>query len=103
MDCSRKKGSGKKTVIEIIRPRWMKCDEAKLRPIQRRFRNVQREREDGQRLSTLEEVKAIEKRMSETRPVASIASVIASASHPANPKLTIKPTTIRNVTKVVIR
>jgi hypothetical protein len=81
----------------------MKWDEAKLRPIQRRFRNDQREREDGQRLSTLEAVKAIAKRMRELRPVASIAWVIAGAFHPASPKLITKPTTMRQVTKVVIR
>lgn len=51
----------------------------------------------------LEDVKAIEKRMRELRPVASIACLIAGAFHPANPKLMIKATTMRDVTKVVIR
>ena len=51
----------------------------------------------------LEDVKAIEKRMRELRPVASIACLIADAFHPANPKLMIKATTMSDVTKVVIR
>ena len=51
----------------------------------------------------LEDVKAIEKRMRELRPVASIASLIAGAFNPANPKLMIKATTMRDVPKVVIR
>jgi hypothetical protein len=51
----------------------------------------------------LEDVKAIEKRMRELRPVASIACLIADAFHPANPKLMIKATTMRDVPKVGIR
>jgi hypothetical protein len=51
----------------------------------------------------LEDVKAIERRMRELSPVASIACLIAGAFHPANPKLIIKATTMRDVTKVVIR
>ena len=51
----------------------------------------------------LEDVKAIEKRMRELRPVASIATLIADVFHPANPKLMIKATTMRDVPKVVIR
>jgi len=50
----------------------------------------------------LEHVKAIGKRMRELRPVASIESLVAGAFHPANPKLMIKATTMRDVTKVVI-
>ena len=51
----------------------------------------------------LEHVKAIEKRMRELRPVASITCLIAAAFHPANPKLIIKAKTMRDVTKDVIR
>ena len=49
-----------------------------------------------------EAVKAIPKRIRELRPVASIACLIAVAFHPANPKLKIKKTTMKDVTKVVI-
>lgn len=80
----------------------MKWEAAKLKPIQRLFRSDQREIEEGQRLSILEAVKAIPKRIRELRPVASIACLIAVAFHPANPKLKIKKTTMKNVTKVVI-
>ena len=51
----------------------------------------------------LEDVQAIEKRMRELRPVASIAFLIAAVFHPANPMLIIKATTMRDVTRVVIR
>ena len=50
----------------------------------------------------LEAVKAIPKRIRELRPVASIACLIAVAFHPANPKLKIKKTTMKDVTQVVI-
>lgn len=80
----------------------MKWEAAKLKPIQRLFRSDQREIEEGQRLSILEAVKAIPKRIRELRPVASIACLIAVAFHPANPKLKIKKTTMKDVTKVVI-
>jgi hypothetical protein len=80
----------------------MKWEAAKLKPIQRLFRSDQREIEEGQRLSILEAVKAIPKRVRELRPVASIACLIAVAFHPANPKLKIKKTTMKDVTKVVI-
>ena len=80
----------------------MKWEAAKLRPIQRLFRSVQREIAEGQRLSILEAVKAIPKRIRELRPVASIACLIAVAFHPANPKLKIKKTTMKDVTKAVI-
>lgn len=83
-------------------PRWIKWEAAKLSPIQRLFRSVQREREEGQRLSILEAVKAMEKRIKELRPVASIACVIAMAFQPAKPKLIIKKTTMKDVTQVVI-
>ena len=80
----------------------MKWEAAKLKPIQRLFRSDQREIEEGQRLSILEAVKAIPKRIRELRPVASIACLIAVAFHPANPKLKIKKTTMKDVIKVVI-
>ena len=80
----------------------MKWEAAKLKPIQRLFRSDQREIEEGQRLSILEAVKAIPKRIRELRPVASIACLIAVAFHPATPKLKIKKTTMKDVTKVVI-
>ena len=80
----------------------MKWEAAKLKPIQRLFRSDQREIDEGQRLSILEAVKAIPKRIRELRPVASIACLIAVAFHPANPKLKIKKTTMKDVTKVVI-
>lgn len=80
----------------------MKWEAAKLKPIQRLFRSDQREIEEGQRLSILEAVKAIPKRIRELRPVASIACLIAVAFHPANPKLKIKKTTMKDMTKVVI-
>lgn len=80
----------------------MKWEAAKLKPIQRLFRSDQREIEEGKRLSILEAVKAIPKRIRELRPVASIACLIAVAFHPANPKLKIKKTTMKDVTKVVI-
>ena len=80
----------------------MKWEAAKLKPIQRLFRSDQREIEEGQMLSILEAVKAIPKRIRELRPVASIACLIAVAFHPANPKLKIKKTTMKDVTKVVI-
>ena len=80
----------------------MKWEAAKLKPIQRLFRSDQRVIEEGQRLSILEAVKAIPKRIRELRPVASIACLIAVAFHPANPKLKIKKTTMKDVTKVVI-
>ena len=80
----------------------MKWEAAKLKPIQRLFRSDQREIEEGQSLSILEAVKAIPKRIRELRPVASIACLIAVAFHPANPKLKIKKTTMKDVTKVVI-
>ena len=80
----------------------MKWEAAKLKPIQRLFRSDQREIEEGQRLSILEAVKAIPKRIRELRPVASIACLIAVAFHPVNPKLKIKKTTMNDVTKVVI-
>ena len=80
----------------------MKWEAAKLKPIQRLFRSDQREIEEGQRLSILEAVKAIPKRIRELRPVASIACLIAVAFHPANPKLKIKKTTMKDVTKAVI-
>ncbi len=51
----------------------------------------------------LEDVKAIEKRIRELRPVASISCLFAAAFHPANPKLILKATTMREFTKVVIR
>ena len=80
----------------------MKWEAAKLKPIQRLFRSDQREIEEVQRLSILEAVKAIPKRIRVLRPVASIACLIAVAFHPANPKLKIKKTTMKDVTKVVI-
>ena len=80
----------------------MKWEAPKLKPIQRLFRSNQREIEEGQRLSILEAVKAIPKRIRELRPVASIEFLMAVAFHPANPKLRIKKTTMKDVTKVVI-
>ena len=64
----------------------MKWEVAKLKPIQRLFRRDQRVIEEVQRLSMLEAVKAIAKRIRELRPVASIACLIAMAFHPTNPK-----------------
>ena len=80
----------------------MKWEAAKLKPIQRLFRSDQREIEEGQRLSILEAVKAIPKRIRELRPVASIACLIAVAFHPANPKVKIKKTTMNDETKALI-
>ena len=76
----------------------MKCDAAKLRPIQRLFWRVHRVKDDGQKRWILEAVNAIEKRKSEQRPVASIVLVMVGAfqratrNHLSNP-ITTAPVT----------
>ena len=80
----------------------MKWEAAKLKPIQRLFRRDQRVIEELQRLSMLEAVKAIAKRIRELRPVASIACLTPITFNPTNPKWNVKKMTISDVTKVVI-
>ena len=64
----------------------MKWEAAKLKPIQRLFLRDQRVIEEAQRLSRLDAVKAIAKRIRELRPVASIACLIAMPFYPTNVK-----------------
>ena len=85
-----------------ISARWMKCDAAKLRPIQRLFCRVQRVKTDGQKRWILEAVNAIEKRKSEQRPVVSIALVMVGALQRATRNHVSNPITIAPVTAPVI-
>ena len=80
----------------------MKWEAAKLNPIQRLFWRNQRVIEEVQRLSMLEAVKAIAKRIRELRPVASIACLMAIALQPTNPKKETKKRRMTVVTKAVI-